>query len=166
MNWQLLRLADGTVETPTTHVYQILFACLSASAAAESFPAIPFPTTIDTFVNATVYKPANNRSSPSYSRTETLPGDVILAAWTEFESVNSSLPIYRSKDDGKQGVIGAAANLRFQEGDWYSLIYCTWKRILAKKEKGPCCCHFMLPTTRARTSRSTYRRIKDRRSSL
>ena len=83
------------------HVYQLFIAGLSVLAAAEAIPAIPFSTSIDTFVNATVYKPAKNKSSPSYARTETLPGNVIVAAWNDLGSVNSSLPIYRSKDNGK-----------------------------------------------------------------
>ncbi|KAF2732503.1 hypothetical protein EJ04DRAFT_608203 [Polyplosphaeria fusca] len=55
---------------------------------------------IDPFINATVYAPRPN-TTVSYARTETLPDGSLLAVWNSFSENNESLPIYRSRDDGK-----------------------------------------------------------------
>jgi hypothetical protein len=55
------------------------------------------------FANATIFTAPTNKTSASYARTETLPGNLLLATWNDFgaSSTNSTLPIYRSLDSGK-----------------------------------------------------------------
>ncbi|KAF1995580.1 glycoside hydrolase family 93 protein [Amniculicola lignicola CBS 123094] len=82
------------------HFHELLAAGLAILGTVEAIPAVPNPTGINTFTNATVYQPSNNRSSVSYVRTETLPDNALLATWNAFGSGSGSLPIYRSEDNG------------------------------------------------------------------
>jgi hypothetical protein len=54
---------------------------------------------IDSFANVTVYDPGSS-SKVTYGRTENLPNNTILAVWNDFSQVNSTIPIYRSTDNG------------------------------------------------------------------
>jgi hypothetical protein len=72
-----------------------------------SLTVIAYPqhsdNSIPTFANATIFNPTSNKTSASYSRTETLPGNLLLATWNDFggSSANSTLPVYRSLDSGR-----------------------------------------------------------------
>ena len=81
--------------------YTSFIAGISILGAVNALATIPSAAGIDTFTNATVYQPLNNRSSVSYSRTETLPGNVLLAAWNDFGSSNGTMAVYQSKDNGQ-----------------------------------------------------------------
>jgi hypothetical protein len=69
----------------------------STIATAQSDDSIPI------FANASIFTAPTNKTSASYARTETLPGNLLLATWNDFSasSTNSTLPIYRSLDSGR-----------------------------------------------------------------
>lgn len=83
------------------YLYVLLTGLCIFLRTVKAVPAPPSPTGINTFTNATVYQPSNNRSSVSYARSETLPENALLATWNDFGSASSSMPIYRSEDNGQ-----------------------------------------------------------------
>lgn len=80
--------------------FQTLSAAIGLCSIAVA--ALPQGTErgIPTFANVTIAPPKTNRSSSSYARTATLPGNVLLATWNDFGN-SGALPIYRSLDSGR-----------------------------------------------------------------
>jgi len=85
------------------HLFKSLFTAVSLCSLA----VIAYPHQSDDYIpifaNATIFNPISSRTSASYARTETLPGNVLLATWNDFggSSTNSTLPVYRSLDSGR-----------------------------------------------------------------
>lgn len=93
-------------------------------------PPEPTPTGVNSFANATVYQPDDSSHHLTSPRTEILPNNTILVVWNDPEQANSTIPIYRSTNDGfswyahgtvKSTVAGRKLlepHLAYVEGEW------------------------------------------------
>ncbi|KAF2825160.1 hypothetical protein CC86DRAFT_325055 [Ophiobolus disseminans] len=63
-------------------------------------PPEPIFTGVDTFANATMYQPDDTAHHLTSPRTENMPNNTVLAVWNDLEQINSTLPIYRSTNNG------------------------------------------------------------------
>ncbi|KAH9876583.1 hypothetical protein J1614_003714 [Plenodomus biglobosus] len=63
-------------------------------------PPVPIPTGIDTFYNATIYQPDSATHHLTSPRTEYLPNNTVLAVWNDAASINDTLLVYRSSNNG------------------------------------------------------------------
>jgi len=85
------------------HRYFIALLSVVTAVAAQDEedpdPPAPTPTGIDTFANVTAYQPDDDSTQLTAVRTETLPNNTVLAAWSESSSVGN-ISIYRSTNNG------------------------------------------------------------------
>lgn len=72
----------------------------SPSPTEPEDPPEPIFTGVDTFTNATVYQPDDATHHVTSPRTENLPNNTILAVWNDLEQTGSTLPVYRSTNNG------------------------------------------------------------------
>jgi hypothetical protein len=63
-------------------------------------PPEPIFTGVDTFSNATVYQPEDNTHHLTSPRTENLPNNTILAAWSDSAQAQGTLQVYQSTNNG------------------------------------------------------------------
>lgn len=63
-------------------------------------PPEPIFTGVDTFSNATVYQPEDDSHHLTSPRTENLPNNTVLAAWSDSAQTQGTLQVYRSTNNG------------------------------------------------------------------
>ena len=74
----------------------MLFALFTAVLASSFASADP----IDTFANVTIYDPGTASADLNYARTLSLTNNTVLATWSDLNSANGTIPIYKSTNNG------------------------------------------------------------------